>query len=135
MYDPALPAENSPLSSAEMRSQLTGLKALIDAIATLNAAEVDGVTTGGPGTQANVAVSVTGNTLHFTFEIPQGENGSPGDPGPPGEVSSLDLYDAIQGTSANSNGVLTLDTPFGDPDTEAVREKVNELINALRRNP
>jgi hypothetical protein len=30
-YDPALPKNNSDLSSAEMRSQLNGLKALIDA--------------------------------------------------------------------------------------------------------
>jgi hypothetical protein len=30
-YDPTKPAANAPLSSAEMRSQLQGLKALIDA--------------------------------------------------------------------------------------------------------
>lgn len=30
-YDPTKPANNSPISSAELRSQLTGLKALIDA--------------------------------------------------------------------------------------------------------
>ena len=29
-YDPTKPANNSPLSSAEMRDQLTSLKALID---------------------------------------------------------------------------------------------------------
>ncbi len=32
MFDPNLPANGSPLVSAEMRSQLTGLKALIDAV-------------------------------------------------------------------------------------------------------
>src|SRR5436190_8519972 len=31
-FDPALPANNSPNSSAEMRAQLTALKALIDAV-------------------------------------------------------------------------------------------------------
>ena len=30
-FDPSKPAEDSPLDAAEMRSQLTGLKALIDA--------------------------------------------------------------------------------------------------------
>jgi hypothetical protein len=33
-YDPAKPANNSPLSAAEMRGQLTSLKALIDGKAT-----------------------------------------------------------------------------------------------------
>ena len=41
------------------------------------------------------------------------------------------------GTSANSNGVATLDTIPGNPPTfadyEALRAKVNELIGALRR--
>jgi hypothetical protein len=36
-FDPAKPANNAPNSSAEMRSQLTGLKALIDAILTRSA--------------------------------------------------------------------------------------------------
>ena len=31
-YDPSKPANNSPLSSAEMREQLQGLKQLIDAL-------------------------------------------------------------------------------------------------------
>lgn len=31
MFDPAKPADHSPLSAAEMRAQLTALKALIDA--------------------------------------------------------------------------------------------------------
>ena len=30
-YDPTLPANNAPIVSAELRSQLAGLKALIDA--------------------------------------------------------------------------------------------------------
>ena len=36
-------------------------------------------------------------------------------------------------TSSNSNAVGTLDSPFGDPDMEALRQKMNELILALRR--
>lgn len=79
-FDPAKPANNSTLSSAEMRGQLTGLKALIDSKAT------------------------------------------------PGDIDA-----AIAGTSSNSNGVGTLDTGFGDPDAEALRQKLNELIDALRR--
>ena len=248
-FDPTKPANNSPNSSAEMRSQLTGLKALIDAILTITSAQVDGVNTVPPGNPANANVSVVGNTLHFTFEIPQGQEGpmgqqgppfaqavvdavntvNPGDPaavgvsfdgtnvrftfdiprgsdggqgpagndggqgppgndgaqgppfaqavvdgvttldpgnpatvgvsfdgsnvrftfaiprgndgsngsdgsqGPPGEISQVQLDNAISGTSANTNGVSTLDTGFADPDMEAMRQKLNEMILNGRR--
>jgi hypothetical protein len=48
-------------------------------------------------------------------------------------VSAAQLDAAITGTSGNSNGVATLDTPVADPDTETNRLKINELILALRR--
>ncbi|MEO6785146.1 MAG: hypothetical protein ABI318_03345 [Chthoniobacteraceae bacterium] len=46
-------------------------------------------------------------------------------------ASALDT--AAANSSANSNGVPTLDTPFAGPDTEALRQKVNDLIAGLRR--
>ena len=52
---------------------------------------------------------------------------------PPGEVTNQQLNNAIGGTSANSNTVQTLDSSFADPDTETLRQKLNELIGALRR--
>ena len=114
-----------------MRSQLTGLKALIDAILTITAAQVDGVNTLPPGNPANVSLSVVGNTLHFTFDLPQGEAG------PMGEVSSTDLSNAISGTSNNSNGVSTLgmgaDGSYNPSQMQDLINKVDELINALRR--
>jgi hypothetical protein len=48
-------------------------------------------------------------------------------------VTQNDLAVAIQGTSNNSNAVPTLDTPFADPDAEALRVRLNELIGTLRR--
>lgn len=133
MFDPTLPANGAPLVSAEMRAQLNGLKALIDAIGAISAAMVDSTSTLPPGSPAGATVTVDGNTLRFTFEIPQGDPGNAGEPGPPGEISSAQLNDAIQTTSANSNIVGTLDAPFGDPDAEALRNKLNELITTLRR--
>lgn len=130
-FDPTKPANNSPNSSAEMRSQLTGLKALMDAILTITAAQVDGVNTVPPGNPANVSLSVVGNTLHFTFDLPQGEAG------PMGEVSSTDLSNAISGTSNNSNSVSTLgqgaDGSYNQSQMQDVLNKLDELINALRR--
>lgn len=35
--------------------------------------------------------------------------------------------------SRETNSVPTLDTPFADPDTEALRAKVNEMLNVMRR--
>ncbi len=132
MYDPALPADHSPLSSAEMRAQLTGLQANIDATASVNAAEIDEVSTLPPGGDATAGVSVAGGTLHFTFGIPRGEGG---DPGPVGEVSAQQLSDALQTTSSNCNSVTPMESSFVDPDMDSLREKLNELINALRRDP
>jgi hypothetical protein len=249
MFDPNLPQEGTPLDAVQMRSQLNGLKAIIDAILTVSAAQVDGTTTLPPGTPANASVNVVGNTLHFTFDIPQGQeglvgpagppfatavvdgvttlnpgdaatvgvsfdgtnvrftfgiprgndgsqgqpgnNGSDGGQGPqgaqgppfaqaivdgvttldpgqqatvqtsfdgsnvrfqfgiprgndgssgtngsdgaPGEVSNAQLNSAISGTSNNTNGVSTLDTGFADPDMEALRQKLNEMILNGRR--
>ena len=62
-----------------------------------------------------------------------GTNGNDGAPGPQGEVSASDLNNALGSTSANTNGVATLDTPMSDPDMETLRQKMNELIGALRR--
>ncbi len=265
MFDPNLPANGTHGSSAQMRAQLNGLKALIDAVPTLTAAQVDSTNTLPQGSPANASVSVIGNTLHFTFEIPRGQEGLPGqagqdgavgppfaqavvdsvttlnpwesasvgvsfdgsnvrfnfaiprgndgnsgsqgppgnegpqgppgpqgdpggpqgpqgndgpqgaqgpqgpegpqgpqgptgpqgDPGgpqgpqgpqgndgpqgpqgaqgPPGEVSQAQLDSAISGTSANTNGISTLDTGFSDPDMEALRQKLNEMILNGRR--
>ena len=48
-------------------------------------------------------------------------------------MTSLALAMSISGTSSNSNAVPTLDTPFADPDAEALRAAYNTLVLALRR--
>lgn len=234
MFDPNLPLPNANITSAVLRGQFNGLKELIDAISSITAAQVDGVNTLPPSSPANATVSVNGNTLHFTFELPQGQEGPMGQPGPPfanavvdavntvnpgdpatvgvsfdgthvrftfdlprghdgiqgpagsdgsqgppfaqavvdnvttldpgnpatvgvnfdgtnvrftfgiprgsdgsqgapGEVTQAQLDTAINGTSANTNAVSTLDSPFGDPDLEALRQKLNEMILNGRR--
>ena len=78
-FDPTKPANNSPLSSAEMRSQLTGLNDNIQAV--VNA--------------------------------------------------------AISNTSANSNSVgqlgMSADGSYNQTQMQQVLDKLDELINALRR--
>ena len=90
-------------------------------------AVVDSVTTLPPGSAATVAVSFDGTDVHFHFGLPQGEAGTNG------EVLASQLAAEIMTTSSNTNAVGTLDSPFGDPDMEALRQKMNELILALRR--
>jgi hypothetical protein len=124
-----------------MRAQFNGLKDLIDAIASINAAVVDGVNTLPPSDPATVSVSVTGNTLHFTFDLPQGFTGIQGAQGLPGEVSQADLNNAEQNmlmqSSNNSNGVgnlsMNADPAYDQNQMQAVMVKLDELINALRR--
>ena len=162
-YNPALPADHSPVVSAEMRGQLAGLNDRINAIPAgpqgpqgvagppFANAIVDGVATLNPGDNAAVGVSFDGANVHFNFGIPRGNDGGQGmqgpqgGVGPPGEVTALQLADGITAalataaaaaaanSSANSNGVATLDMPFADPDVEALRLKVSELISAMRR--
>jgi hypothetical protein len=83
-FDPSLPADHSPLVSAEMRAQLNGLKALIDAIPGVTSAVVDSVTTVDPGEPANVTLSIVGSVLHLSLAIPQGQPGQQGLQGIPG---------------------------------------------------
>ncbi len=94
---------------------------------------IDGVTTLDPGQQATVQTSFDGSNVRFQFGIPRGNDGSNGNDGAPGEVSNAQLNSAISGTSNNTNGVSTLDNPFADPDMEALRQKVNEMILNGRR--
>ena len=107
-FDPAKPAADSPLVSAEMREQFNALNDKIDA------------------------------TL-------PGPPGPEGPPGPPGEVTSAQLsdaktqavYEATVASSANTNGVAVMGISVSNPPTQgevqAVIDKVNELIAALRR--
>lgn len=95
MFDPNLPQEGTPLDAVQMRSQLNGLKAIIDAILTVTAAQVDSTTTLPQGSPANASVNVVGNTLHFSFEIPQGQEGLPGLVGPAGPPFSSAVVDSV----------------------------------------
>jgi hypothetical protein len=208
MFDPTYPPTNALIESAPLRAQFNSLKALIDAMASVNAAVVDDVTTLPPGDPAAVSLNVVANTLHFTFGIPQGNDGqqgsqglpgndgqqgpqgpqgSDGTPGPPfaqavvdgvntlppgsnatvsvnfdgsnvrftfsipsgfdgaagqpGEVSLADLNAALLTNlgqcSNNSNGVgnlsMNADPNYDQNQMQAVMQKLDELINALRR--
>ena len=88
---------------------------------------VDSVTTLNPGDAATVQTSFDGSNVHFTFGVPRGNDGTPG------EVTTAQLSSAIDGTSNNTNGVSTLDSGFADPDLEALRLKLNEMILNGRR--
>ena len=138
MFDPNIPATSAEATSAMFRGQFNGLKDLIDAVQSVTSVQVDGVDTLNPGENATVDVSFDGTNVHFQFGIPRGNDGGTGNDGQPGEVTNADLSNAIDGTSANTNAVNTLDTAFAnDPptlaDIELMRSKYNELVLALRR--
>jgi len=157
-FDPTYPPTNALIESAPLRGQFNGLKDLIDALPTgagITGAVVESVSTLPPGNPATATVSLVGGELRFTFALPEGAGGLPGSPGSngsdgqqgpqgpqgpqgvPGEVTQTDLNNAmintLSQTSANSNAIDVLPNSFSDPDAEALRLRMNELILALRR--
>jgi len=131
MFDPTIPQEGTPLDAVQMRGQLNGLKALIDAAPGITGVVIDGVNTLPAGDPASVNLSLVGSTLHFSFGLPKG------DIGPAGELNAGDLAAAIQGTSGNSNVVSTLgqvaDGGYNQAQIQDLINKVDSLILALRR--
>lgn len=99
------------------RTQFTALKELIDQ-----------VPAGPPGPAGGL-----GSQGEPGPPGPQGAAGPQGATGEPGPVSQAQLETAIAGSSANTNAVATLETPFADPDLETLRLKLNELLLAARR--
>ncbi|MBK8039833.1 MAG: hypothetical protein IPK22_22280 [Verrucomicrobiaceae bacterium] len=141
MFDPTYPPTNALIESAPLRGQFNSLKALIDAMVSVNAAVVDGVTTLPPGDPATVSLNVVANMMHFTFGIPQGHTGAEGPQGLPGEVTQTDLNNAVATmlgeSSNNSNGVgsiaMNVDPDYNQTQIQMIVDKLEELINALRR--
>ena len=81
---------------------------------------------------------LTWNTgLAWNAPGPPGPEGPAGPEGPPGEVSPQTLDDAISGTAGNPQTVADLALIVSEPPTQAemqaVVDKVNELLGALRR--
>ena len=73
----------------------------------------------------------------LVLTVASGTVGPAGPQGSPGEVSAGDLSFAIGGTPSNCNGVQLLGLTVSDPPTQselqAVVNKIDELIQALRR--
>ncbi len=138
-YDPQWPQNGQNVDADRFREQFGGLKDLIDAIqgGGITNVVVDSVNTLPAGSQAQASASITGGVLHLSFGIPVGDPGAPGPQGDPGPVNFGDLASAIQTTSTNSNGVSTLsqqaDGFYNSSQLQQVMDKVDELINALRR--
>jgi hypothetical protein len=119
MFDPTLPQAGTEIDAVQMRGQFNGLKDLIDAIQSVGSATVDGVNTLPPGGPAEVTLSVNGGTLHFTFGIPAGADGSPGDAGPPFAAAVVDGVNTLpageQATVESSFDGNTVHLTFGIP--------------------
>ena len=109
---------------------------------------IDGVTTLNPGDNATVQVSFDGSAVRLSFGIPRGfmgNDGPQGIQGPPGEVTAAQFADGIAAalaaaaanSSANSNGVPLLNLTVSDPpaqaEMQAIADKLDALIAALRR--
>lgn len=123
--------KNTPVDAAQMRSQFNGLKALIDAIPS-----------GPPGPEGPTGPQgAEGATGPQGPQGPEGPQGPAGPQGPPGEVTQTDLNNGLLNNLSQcsniSNGVSTLgqgaDGSYSQTQMQDVMNKLDELINALRR--
>jgi hypothetical protein len=126
MYDPNIPATNAELTSVMFRGQFQGLKALIDAIATITAAQIDGVTTLLPGEAASVGLSVIGSTLHFTFGIPRGDEGVQGLTGADGPMGAVGPM-GPEGPAGDPGGPVGPEGPQGPPGEVSAAELADAI--------
>lgn len=129
-FNPNLPIDDSLLDAGQMRSQFTGLQTMIQQVPAGPAGPAGPGGVPGPEGPAGPEGAQGG-------QGPQGERGPEGPQGPAGPVSPGELDAAIAGVTANSssncNVVGTLNSAFPDPDAEILRQKLNELIDVLRR--
>jgi len=136
-FNPALPEDGALVVAEVLRDQFNGLAEMIAAVP----AGPPGPQ-GPEGAQGPVGPEGAQGPVGQTGQEGQaGPQGPPGPAGPPGEVTTVDLNNAIAAaltamtanSSANSNAVSTLNTPFADPDAEALRVAFNGLVGVLRR--
>jgi hypothetical protein len=121
-FDPAWPQNGQNIDADRFRGQFAGIIDLIGSGSGINAAQVDSTNTLPPSTPANASVSVVGNTLHFTFEIPQGQEGPMGQQGPPFAQAVVDAVNTVNpgdpaavGVSFDGTNVrFTFDIPRGN---------------------
>jgi hypothetical protein len=139
-FDPTLPANGSPIAAAELRTQMNALHDAINTILSaggVNGAVVDMVYSDPPGSSGSATVSMDGGgVLHFTFSIPQGLPGEVTQGQLSNDLANMANYciqQSLNQSSNISNSVGTLNTPFSNGEAEILRQKLNELILALRR--
>ena len=143
-FDPTIPQANTEIDAVQMRGQLNGLHDLITAIVQIFAAQVDGVTTLNPGDPAGATVGVVGDTLHFTFGIPRGQEGQAGQDGgagPQGPPFASAIVDGVTtlapGTPATvsvsfdgTNVHFVFGIPTGDTGGQGIQGIPGEVTNA-----
>ncbi len=118
-YDPLLPTDHGDNSSAEMRAQLAGLKALIDAVPAGPA--------GADGRMERMG--------RMGLRGPMGRRGAPG------EVTVSDLMAALTAERVNNarnpSSLSPLSIALSDPPTQgqvqAVVDYVNGMLAAIQR--
>jgi len=162
MFDPTLPINGSPISAAELRSQLTGLKDLIDTAVAGPPGPAgpqgepgpDGQPgpqgepgpQGDPGADGVHVVNVSDNgsgqaiiemsdsTTYGPFTVASGPQGDQGSQGEQGPPGEVSAQQLSDAIAGTANNPGDVETL--DPtetDIGTVVAKLNELINALKR--
>ena len=125
-YDPAWPQNGQNIDADRFRGQFAGIIELMGSGSGINAAEVDSTNTLPPNFPAAANVTVNGSALHFSFEIPQGQEGPAGQQGPPFAQAVVDAVNtvdpgmpaAVEVSFAGNNVRFTFDIPRGNDGSE-----------------
>jgi hypothetical protein len=109
---------------------------------------VDGVSTLNPADPASASVNVSGNTLHFSFAIPrgndgnQGQTGNDGATGPPFAQAVVDAVNTLDpgqqaavGVSFDGTNVhFTFSIPRGNDGSQGAQGEPGEVTNTDLHN-
>ena len=119
-FNPALPQNGSALSSAVVREQFNGLKALIDELPAGVTQQELSQAMDSLQTSVNEAVAMLQTDLESAV----------------GNLTT-EIETTRQMSANNVDGINILDVVIGNPpsqeDVQAMVDKLNELINGLRR--
>jgi hypothetical protein len=110
-YDPQWPQNGQNIDADRFRAQFSGVIDLINAASGITAVVVDEVATLPAGEAATASLNLIGSTLHFTFDLPRGQEGlagvagQDGIQGPPFAQAVVDSVTTLNPWESASVGV------------------------------
>jgi hypothetical protein len=94
-FDPQWPQNGQNIDADRFRGQFSGIIDLINNASGITGVVIDAVNTVDPGTPAAANLSLVGTVLHFSFDLPRGNDGLEGAQGPPFASPVVDAVNTL----------------------------------------